>query len=56
MINIFKLLKKNSSTKKSKQQILLDFVNDTENINIAAKGSMEKRIKLIDRVLGNQPA
>lgn len=56
MINIFKLLKKSYSNKKSRQQVLLDFVNDSENIKKAAEGSMDKRIELIDRVLNNQTA
>lgn len=56
MLNIFKFLKKDSNITKSKQQILLDFVNDTENIKKAAKGSMDKRMELIDRVLNKQAA
>lgn len=55
MINIFKYLKLGSN-KKNKQQILLDFVNDTDNIKKAAEGSMEKRLDLIDRVLKKQTA
>jgi len=56
MINIFKLFKKSYGNKKTRQQILLDFVNDSENIKKAAKGSMDKRVELIDRVLNNQVA
>jgi len=56
MIDIFKRFKKNSNIAKNKQQVLLDFVNDTENIKKAAEGSMEKRVELIDRVLKKHPA
>lgn len=56
MINLFKIFKKDSSIKKDRQQVLLDFVNDTENIKKAAEGSMNKRIELIDRVLKKHPA
>lgn len=56
MINLFKLFKKGSNTAKSRQQILLDFVNDKENTEKAAEGSMNKRVELIDRVLNKQPA
>lgn len=55
MINIFKHLKLGSN-KKVKQQILLDFINDTENMKKAAEGSMEKRNELIERVLNKQTA
>jgi hypothetical protein len=53
-MNIIKLFRKNS--KKRQQEILLEFVNNTENIKRAAEGSMEKRIELIERVAKKQTA
>ena len=54
MKNIFTLFKKASP--KTRQQILLDFVNDADNIEKAVQGSMEKRIELIDLVSQKQLA
>jgi len=54
--NIFKIFVKRTQVKQTNQAILLEFVNDTKNINKAAKGSMDKRNELIERVLSSQPA
>lgn len=37
-------------TGKSKQEQLLDFVSNQENISKAVEGSMRKRVELLDRV------
>ena len=49
MINIFKLLSRKRKVSEANQEALLDFVNNTDNIHKAAKGSMEKRLELIKR-------
>lgn len=58
MKNIFKIFttKQNSTSISIKidQEALLDFINDTENIRKAAHGSMEKRLKLIEKASQTQ--
>lgn len=49
MKNIFKLFVKRQKINKIDQKALLDFVNDNENIKKAARGSMEKRLELIEQ-------
>lgn len=53
MKNIFKIFAKkqklNTISVKVDQEAILEFINDTENIRKAAHGSMEKRLKLIER-------
>ena len=58
MKDIFKLLFnfKRESHIQTQQAALLEFINDSNNLNKAAEASMEKRIELIDRVLDGQPA
>jgi hypothetical protein len=34
---------------RSKQELLIDFISDKNNINKAAEGSMQKRIELIHK-------
>lgn len=55
MKNIFRFLVRKPIATKTTQQILLEFVNDTDNIKKAAEGSMEKRLELIKEAQG-QPA
>lgn len=59
MKNIFKIFitKQNAKLVSTKidQEALLDFINDTENIRKAAHGSMEKRLKLIEKASQTQP-
>lgn len=56
MKNIFKNFAKKQTTIKFSQKVLLDFVDDTENIKKAAHGSMEKRLKLIEKASRTQAA
>ena len=56
MINIFNFFKKNNSSQQSRQALLLEFVHNKENLKKAAKGSMEKRLELIDKAVSGQPA
>ncbi|MDB5167523.1 MAG: hypothetical protein JWN26_668 [Candidatus Saccharibacteria bacterium] len=55
MKNIFRIFVKKSIDTKTSQEIILEFVNDTENIKKAAEGSMTKRLELIKEAQG-QPA
>lgn len=53
MKKLFKFLKSFNQTNKagvSSQQKIIDFINDDENLKSAAKGSMQKRLDLIERV------
>lgn len=56
MKNILKIFIKKPQTTTVNQKILLEFVDDTENIKKAARGSMEKRLKVIEQAANTQGA
>ena len=47
---IYDQLKSVFFSKKSKQQELIDFIENRKNVEAAVEGSMQKRLDLIERV------